>query len=387
MVARKMFRFCRKTRDNSVISSLSFNDNDYSYDADGMRTRKSTSLNTHEYLTQNGKVVRETIDDGTTTKVLDFIYDEAGRPFALRYSTNGGASFITYYYVLNFQGDVVKLVRIYAGTTIQEYEEVANYTYNAWGEILEASGTMAEINPLRYRGYYYDSETGFYYLQSRYYDPANHRFINADVVTNTGQGFLGNNMFAYCLNCPVIFADNHGQDAVLVINEEMAFGNGHVSLFVQDKTGTWHYFSFSTARRYSITIVAGIFWRGNKGYIHHEVVGRSDKYELNTFESFKKFLLSSNEVNVTASGMDYAYYFEGDFSATYEHANKRYEKQNTRYNLFSYNCMHFAIDMLTKSWGEDFPMHEALDLLFLAYDYSKPNSIHQQFGEYGVMLK
>ena len=67
-------------------------------------------------------------------------------------------------------------------------------------------------NPLRYRGYIYDNETGFYYLQSRYYDPANHRFINADALASIGQGFVGTNMFAYCNNCPVMAVDYTGKE-------------------------------------------------------------------------------------------------------------------------------------------------------------------------------
>ena len=126
-----------------------------------------TQTVTHEYLTLNGKVARETIrTNNTLTAVLDFIYDESGKPFALKYSTNG-TSFQTYYYVLNLQGDVVKLIHYIPGF---EYESVATYEYDAWGNIVSSSGRLAEINPLRYRGYYYDSETGFYYLQSRYYD-------------------------------------------------------------------------------------------------------------------------------------------------------------------------------------------------------------------------
>ena len=161
---------------------------------------------THEYLTLNGKVARETIKtNNSLTAVLDFIYDESGKPFALKYSTNG-TSFQTYYYVLNLQGDVVELIHYIPGF---EYESVATYEYDAWGNV-SSSGKLAEINPLRYRGYYYDSETGFYYLQSRYYDPENHRFINADSFASTGQGFLGTNMFAYCNNCPTIYEDPSG---------------------------------------------------------------------------------------------------------------------------------------------------------------------------------
>ena len=166
-----------------------------------------TQTVTHEYLTLNGKVARETIrTNNTLTAVLDFVYDESGKPFALKYSTNG-TSFQTYYYVLNLQGDVVKLIHYIPGF---EYESVATYEYDAWGNIVSSSGRLAEINPLRYRGYYYDNETGFYYLQSRYYDPANRRFINADSYQSTGQGFVGTNMFAYCNNNTPIYSDPTG---------------------------------------------------------------------------------------------------------------------------------------------------------------------------------
>ena len=172
-----------------------------------------TQTVTHEYLTLNGKVARETIrTNNTLTAVLDFVYDESGKPFALKYSTNG-TSFQTYYYVLNLQGDVVKLIHYIPGF---EYESVATYEYDAWGNIVSSSGRLAEINPLRYRGYYYDSETGFYYLQSRYYDPQNRRFINADSYASTGQGFVGTNMFAYCNNSPILFVDHDGNDAEAV---------------------------------------------------------------------------------------------------------------------------------------------------------------------------
>lgn len=169
----------------------------------------STQTVTHEYLTQGGKVMRETVKtDGTVTLVLDFIYDESGKPFAM--IDQLGALPKTYYYVLNLQGDVVKLVT-------ESGAVAASYEYDAWGDILSSSGSKAEINPLRYRGYYYDTETGFYYLQSRYYDPVTHRFINADSYSSTGQGIIGYNMFAYCNNSPVIQADHTGEFGLLTL--------------------------------------------------------------------------------------------------------------------------------------------------------------------------
>ena len=169
------------------------------------QTLISTQTITHEYLTLNGKVARETVKkNGSVTDVMDFVYDESGRPFALIHQTDGvGITLCTYYYVLNLQGDVVKLVTASG-------DVVANYEYDAWGNILSQSGEMASINPLRYRGYYYDTETGFYYLQSRYYDSVNRRFINADSYASTGQDFVGTNMFAYCGNNPVARIDVSG---------------------------------------------------------------------------------------------------------------------------------------------------------------------------------
>ena len=181
-------------------------DPQFSPDQNAVATRgthlSSTQTVTHEYLTQSGKVMRETIKTNqTVTAVLDFIYDESGKPFAMIDQLSAQPK--TYYYVLNLQGDVVKLVT-------ESGAVAASYEYDAWGNILSQSGSMADVNPLRYRGYYYDSETGFYYLQSRYYDPATRRFINADALTSTGQGFIGTNMFAYCNNNSVNGYDPSG---------------------------------------------------------------------------------------------------------------------------------------------------------------------------------
>ena len=97
----------------------------------------------------------------------------------------------------------------------------ANYHYDAWGKLLSVTNaddtaitytnSVAYLNPIRYRGYVYDNETGFYYLNSRYYDPSLRRFINPDGCASTGQGFSGNNIFTYCGNNPVMYSDSSGQ--------------------------------------------------------------------------------------------------------------------------------------------------------------------------------
>ena len=131
---------------------------------------------------------------------MRFTYDAVG-PLSVNY--NG----TEYFYLKNAQGDVTGIVDA-AGT------QVVTYTYDAWGKLLSTTGSMAgtlgEYNPLRYRGYVYDTETGLYYLNSRYYNPETGRFINADGYVSTGQGFSGHNMFVYCGNNPVNRVDPSG---------------------------------------------------------------------------------------------------------------------------------------------------------------------------------
>ena len=168
----------------------------FAYDADGLRTSKTVNGVKHSYLYASGKLLRETYGSNT----LDFFYDANGMPYALKY--NG----TVYYYITNLQGDVMQLVN--ANGNI-----VASYDYDPYGKVISATGTMAEINPLRYRGYVYDTESGLYYLQSRYYDPEIGRFLNHDVVFDTDTGFQGFNLFVYCGNNPVCRTDISGMDS------------------------------------------------------------------------------------------------------------------------------------------------------------------------------
>ena len=114
-----------------------------------------------------------------------YYYDEYGAPVAFRNKT--GSTYANYYYVKDLQGDIVAIANASG-------QKVVEYTYDAWGKVLTTTGSLASTigasNPYRYRGYWYDTETGLYYLQSRYYDPTTGRFINADAVVSTNQGVL-----------------------------------------------------------------------------------------------------------------------------------------------------------------------------------------------------
>ncbi|WP_158523392.1 RHS repeat-associated core domain-containing protein [Clostridium taeniosporum] len=120
-----------------------------------------------------------------------------------------------YYYIRNAQGDIIGL---FDGTGTQ----IASYSYDSWGKLISIKdGSGVDItndtesigykNPYRYRGYRYDTETGLYYLQSRYYNPEFGRFINADTAVGQIGNIQGHNMFQYCFNNPVNMDDPSGQ--------------------------------------------------------------------------------------------------------------------------------------------------------------------------------
>ena len=168
------------------------------YDSQGMRASRTAGSTAYKYYYSDGKLISMTCGNDT----LYFAYTPDGLPYSVEY--NG----TQYVYALNLQGDVMAILNT-AGTAVVEY------TYDAWGNILSCTGSMAstlgQINPLRYRGYVYDNETQLYYLQSRYYDPEIGRFINADAqISAPGSEILGNNMYAYCFNNPVNSSDPNG---------------------------------------------------------------------------------------------------------------------------------------------------------------------------------
>ena len=168
----------------------------YTYNAEGTRIGKTVNGRTKNYLWDGGKLLSQTFANDTQV----FLYHGDSR-VALEFMGQ------LYYYVYNLQGDVVGLVDK-TGTTM------VTYKYDVWGKPESTTGPMATTlgvaNPFRYRGYYYDTESGFYYLQSRYYDPEVGRFLNADSYVQTGQGLTGLNMYLYCGNNPVTNQDPLG---------------------------------------------------------------------------------------------------------------------------------------------------------------------------------
>ena len=173
----------------------------YTYDEQGIRSGKTINGVTTSF-SYNGSLLMAQV---APEKSLLFSYDANGQAISVNY--NG----TEYYYLRNGQNDIVGLMD-------ESGVRVVEYIYDAWGKLISTTGTLATTlgadNPFRYRGYYYDTETGLYYLTTRYYDPEVCRFISADVYMSTGQGVLGGNMWAYCLNNPVAMVDSNGEFAL-----------------------------------------------------------------------------------------------------------------------------------------------------------------------------
>ncbi len=172
----------------------------YDYNESGIRNKKTVNGVTTTFQLAGSMIVSE----NRNGNIIQYYYNEAGSVIGLRYNGND------YFFRRTVQGDIIAILNTSG-------EVVVTYEYDPWGYILSTGGSMAATlgaaNPFRYRGYYYDTESGLYYLQTRYYDAAVGRFINADGYTSTGQGLLGNNMYAYCLNNPISYTDPSGKFA------------------------------------------------------------------------------------------------------------------------------------------------------------------------------
>lgn len=165
---------------------IAFGSVTFDYDMNGMRIAKGNTAYTYIGST----LYRET----NGANVIEYLYNQNG---LVGFTLNG----TSYYYISNMLGDVTGIIDDTGNLVVQ-------YTYDSWGKVLTVGGALASTvgaaNPIRYRGYYYDTETGLYYLSSRYYDPETGRFISPDVVAEEG------NLYAYCVNDPVNRADDSG---------------------------------------------------------------------------------------------------------------------------------------------------------------------------------
>lgn len=171
----------------------------YAYDVNGIRTSKVRNGIEYKYIYDGNNLIAEQHIQGSNSEWIYYLYGVDGVA-GFRYNET------TYLYRKNVQGDVT---HIYT----ESGEQVTHYAYDAWGnvQILQDRNEIATINPFRYRSYYFDEESKFYYLQTRYYDPALGRFISADSIEYLDPETLGGlNLYAYCGNNPVMGFDPDG---------------------------------------------------------------------------------------------------------------------------------------------------------------------------------
>ena len=282
---------------------------------------------------------------------LLFYYDDSDSPTAFSYN---GTLFL---YIKNLQGDVEKIVN-------QNGNVIANYTYDAWGKPLSVTDSVGDpitsqtsialLNPLRYRGYVYDNETGLYYLQSRYYDPTTCRFLNADTLIDTQSGTPpSTNMFAYCENSCLKHSDPQGYNAFWLQDFE-ALGVGHTSLLLQFKDGKWWYFYWGYMDIQLLCInkerLSDINkWLKGKNKWKYEFY--SGKYNVscllkgdftNSILYIKNSLLGRKNKKLSSISLSYLYQKENLGNYT-----------NGKYHLVFRNCVQMCINALLKGGLKD----------------------------------
>ena len=194
--------------DGRRLSSASYGGKtlSFTYNDEGIRTSKTVDGVTHYYTLEGTRIISERWG----SNFIVYLYDESGAPIGMQYrsDTTAEGTFSYFYFEKNLQGDIIAVYNE-SGTRL------VSYTYDAWGNISYTfygggAHTAVQHNPFRYRGYYYDDELDFYYLNSRYYDPNTGRFLNADEYINANGDLLGFNMFVYCSNNPIMYVDPTG---------------------------------------------------------------------------------------------------------------------------------------------------------------------------------
>lgn len=187
------------------LSKINTNEDDvtYSYNSDGLRTQKIVNGEITNFLLDGTKIIAEETKENS----IWYSYDSNDYVVGFEYNNQ------KYYYGKNIQNDVTSIYNNNGDTLVE-------YLYDDWGNIVSISGNqeLGKLNKFRYRSYYYDNESGLYYLQSRYYDSETGRFLNAD------EKLVTYNAFAYCENNPINYADYSGKEATFIMIGLMFIG-------------------------------------------------------------------------------------------------------------------------------------------------------------------
>ena len=198
------------------------------FNSGGSLTNGLQSSTTDYFYDSFGRLICETRKDtysiySQTEIKITYLYDE-GSMIGMSYNEDGNIT--NYYFQRNLQGDVIAIYN-------SNGAKVVEYRYDAYGNCTIASSTtdyaLATVNPIRYRGYYFDQETGLYFLNARYYSPEWRRFISPDDSAYLDpESVNGLNLYCYCGNDPVNYADPSGHVviAALIFGGAIGFALG-----------------------------------------------------------------------------------------------------------------------------------------------------------------
>ena len=250
----------------------------YTYDRTGLRSTKTVNGTTYHYAYAGDKLVWQEWDGNE----MFFFYDESNAPIGFWYHPASGSN-VTGYYMTTQQGDITRIEDVNGNV-------LATYEYDAWGKLISSSGSLADINPLRYRGYYYDTETELYYLSNRYYDPKVSRFINADSTDAvlSANGLYDQNLFVYCDNNPVMYADNEGDFWHIVVGAAVG---GLISGVVQVAT------NLATGKEWSDGVLSSVASGAIGGAVSSTSLGITAIFAINALTS-----ATSEGIDQVASG-------------------------------------------------------------------------------------
>ena len=315
------------------------------YNGDGQRIQKVEGSKTTNYYYQDGVVSYTT--DGDNSQISQNLIGTDGNILATQRYGSDHTDYLLYH--KDIQGSTTSLVK-------EDGSADATYRYTDFGETTINGDNKAE-NEVCYTGGIYDQSTGLYYLNARYYNPEDGRFVTEDTYRGETNEPDTQNLYVYCVNNPVNYIDPSGHDAIVLKSNFFGKNIGHMAVLIQDGNN-WKYFSWDND--------------GYKAkYMNHNVNNRDYKCVVN-----KKVNYNINKrFKRTGKGSKYVQYLyiKGNFKGSLSYIKKvKAGKSYRKYSLTGRNCAWMAIQVLRMGYNSKSTKYK--QLYNLQYRYIKENN-------------
>ena len=202
------------------------------YNGDGQRIQKVEGSKTTNYYYQDGVVSYTT--DGENSQTSQNLIGTDGNILATQRYGSDHTDYLLYH--KDIQGSSTSLVK-------EDGSADATYQYTDFGETTINGDNKVE-NEVCYTGGIYDQSTGLYYLNARYYNPEDGRFVTEDTYRGETNEPDTQNLYVYCVNNPVNYIDPSGHDAIVLKSDFLSKNIGHMAVLIQDGNN-WRYFSWN----------------------------------------------------------------------------------------------------------------------------------------------